>query len=1030
MAIQNKTFMNFLGGEVSPSAYKRLDMAGNAKWFETAKNIWFGTTGDFHNRRGFQYIAKTALGLSNEKIKLIPFYFNREQSYCIEFNSNTFRILNNGILLKDGNDDVINVRHEGLSVEDVDDISYCQIADVLYICTGSKNRIYTIKRYSDTDWRWEEFEYEIPPMRQNNEDKNKKLLFGKNTTYGNYGSFSIVIDKLTQITDISVKISISDVETTIYSNSIDLSDLNEFVSDFNTNQTGTTNIKSCQSNDNKLIFNLTETGASNVDSVSVIVDDAYIYEAVYDYPVGSYNFNGWSEVGHNYNASYYYLERRIPCNSLSRIKRIDYIRYDNGFEGSKQQFQTNYNTPYPTPSDVASSIQDTGYASISYDSLSNCFVLRGTFHRDTGRFWRIEIIKLVETEPIHSQKQYYSDRKEIVEIQTNNYDVEATFDFFKYKNVNDIFAVESIYSPNKDGKAGENKSFYSNSISTGETVTDPFWSNGNWRIVTSGLFSGSIEMQYSYDGVSWFTHRTFSSSIRTENNVSYSTNYNEYGSLDVDDNVLLRLRFNLTAQTNLTVVFDTESFKNRSYYKILAKDATYPDTKAIVECIKYPIGTPGIDKYISGEEGYNVNKIYSWAESAWSYENGYPKFAFLYQDRLGFAATTKDFSTIWFSKTRNYNDFSTKIEYTDDDPIIINVLTPTGIGEISNVAAAKKLFVFTSENENGIQDEGALTQTNKQLINFTFYGSDPIQTRTVSNKIIFVERGGRAARALTYDYAQENYEAIDLTIPYKHLLKDEKIIASEYIAGDYKTYLMLTSGGRIICFKYLPEQKIEACSWFRHASATITNICVVPYFSDYHLYVAVDDGTKKQLEIMKISPIGSSIYLDSYKEFYFEEETSTVIDADYIIPNKEYTVIIEDLTYKIKSVDNTINLPRPATSCVVGFNYVSEGTLLPPNLLFQNGTTNYNRKNLFKAHFSYIDSALFKVGVKGRDGSFKKVYAIEEPSLSEAERNESGEKSFPIQSSYYDQNMLSFIQEDPAPMNITNAELEVDYGGK
>ena len=49
--------MNFLGGEVSPNAYKRLDMAGNGKWFETAKNIYFGTTGDIYNRRGFQYIA-------------------------------------------------------------------------------------------------------------------------------------------------------------------------------------------------------------------------------------------------------------------------------------------------------------------------------------------------------------------------------------------------------------------------------------------------------------------------------------------------------------------------------------------------------------------------------------------------------------------------------------------------------------------------------------------------------------------------------------------------------------------------------------------------------------------------------------------------------------------------------------------------------------------------------------------------------------------------------------------------------------
>ena len=109
------------------------------------------------------------------------------------------------------------------------------------------------------------------------------------------------------------------------------------------------------------------------------------------------------------------------------------------------------------------------------------------------------------------------------------YNINANFDFFKDKEIGEIFAVDSIFSPNRDGKPGENKSYYAQNISAGSFDTDAFWSNGNWRVVTSGLFAGTIELQYSYDGANWYTHRTFSSSIRTESNVSYGTNYNEYG---------------------------------------------------------------------------------------------------------------------------------------------------------------------------------------------------------------------------------------------------------------------------------------------------------------------------------------------------------------------------------------------------------------------------------------------------------------------------------------------------------------------
>lgn len=1027
MTIQSKSYMNFLGGEVSPNVYKRLDMANNGKWFETAKNIYFGTTGDFHNRRGFKYIARTATGINNEKIKLIPFIFNKDNSYCIEFNSNTFRILKNGALLKDNSNNVINIRHDGVSSESIDDISYAQVGDILYIATGGQNKIYTITRYSETNWEWKEFDYFIPPMRKVNEDSDRSLLFEENTVYDSSGQFQIDVSSYgATLADVVVYIKENDTWSSIYTASSDFASWSNFVLDFNTNQTATTKISGCSFSGGLVTFFCTATG-STIQGFRIVLGSNTTQEVTKTY--ATWQPDAQVETGHSSDYEYSWGYFYYNCPSSAIIKEIS-GQYGSGYNA--EHFSHQFFSPgYETPSNAAALVSRGGNYTVTFESANNRFACTYYYRSSTAERQIAAITKLVYFNPIGSESTLETTTRISVESHNQVYNVSANFNFFQNKEIGEVFAVDSIYSPNRDGKAGENKSYYGNNIAAGSFETDAFWSNGNWRFVTSGLFSGTIELQYSYDGLNWYSHRTFSSSIRTESNVSYSTNYNEYGTIDVDDNILLRLSFKVGSATNLSVLLDTESFKNRSYYKILEKDGTYPNTKAIVKCVMYSIGTPGMTKEGATPGVYSINRVDEWSEASWSYQYGYPKVVFLYQNRLGLANTIKDPQTLWFSKTDNYKDFSTMIEYKDDDPITISVLKPTGISEITGIAASKKLFVFTGDREYGIKDEGALTQSNKELVSFSTYGSEPIETRVVSNRVVFVEQGARAARSLVYDYAQENYEAPDLTIPYKHLLTNETIIATEYLPGEYKSYLMLTDAGRLLVFKYIPDQKIEAVSWFKHPAGSISNICVVINKQSFDLYVCVEHNGYKAIEYMNVVPYQYGVYLDSYKTYTFGSDTWTITDSDYLLPSTKYVVVIDDTFYKVETSElGVLTLPVATQEVMVGLSYQSEGTLIEPNLMGQNGTTNYNRKNMFKAHFEFIDSCGFKVGVKNRKNGFKKIYALEASSVEGQFNLCSESRSFALQSSYLEPNMLSFVQDEPYPMHIVNSEVEVDYGGK
>lgn len=1048
MTIQSKAYMNFLGGEVSPNVYKRLDMANNGKWFETAKNIYFGTTGDILNRRGFQYVGVAGNGISGEKMKLIPFMFNREQSYCIEFSSTFFRILKDGQYLKDDQDNIIQVNHPGLSLINNNDLSYTQVGDMVYVCNGTQNGIYTITRHSETDWRWDLFDFEIPPMRKVNEDDSKILTFSTGGNYSNSGYFSADIGPADGLyKDVVVDVLIEGVRTTLYTASSDLNGLAAFVADFNNNLDSSAPIDYARLVDQTVVFYL-KTGYSfaNVYDLRIKVGGGSntIQEIVYS--------DGLPAFSRHYATNMwwlYFYYPPIPDNC--KIKTIElYTTRDTPSvqEGYIPTNKSIVSMSYETPVTPAQAVNDVvsvsnytfvGMTSSRYPTAIPPVPEKFFDFEPNSKTFRVggynysanaaAYLKRIVLQFGSDEDTYYTATQTPISSLTV-YTATANFPFFQDKQVGEIFAVDTIYSPSSEGKSGENKTF-SSTVSAGESTSSAFWSNGTWRFINSGLFDGYIELQYSYDGVEWFTHRTFSSSIRTESNVSYGTNYNEYGTIETDDNIQLRLHFKLVTATNLRVTLDTESFKNRSYYKIVEKDSNNPNTVAIVSCVKYAIGTPGLTKVDPLTEEDIVNSITEWSEAAWSNANGYPKVCFLYQNRLGLANTNKDVSTVWFSRTDNYKDFSNKIEYQDDDPITISVLKPTGISEITGVASSKKLFVFSGDREYGIRDEGALTQANKELVSFSSYGSQAIEPRVVSNRIVFVERGGRAARSLVYDYTSENYEAPDLTIPFKHLLTNEIVVASEYLPGDYKTYIMLTSLGRLLMFKYIPEQRIEAVSWFRHPAGNITNVCVVSNEASYDMYIALDTNLGKRLEYMHIVPYQVGKYLDSYRMFESDEPISSITDQEYFDPEKRYSIVINGIVSKVTPDTNgTILLPENAYSVEVGLAYQSEATLISPNFMVQNGTTNYNRKNMFKAHFEFIDSCGFKVGIKNKNNGFKKVYALEATSVEGQHELYSSSRSFVLQSSYLDPNMLSFVQDEPYPMHIVNAEVEVDYGGK
>jgi hypothetical protein len=79
------------GGEISPAVAARVDIAKYKSSVASAENMFCRVHGGMENRAGFKYVARCKD--STTDVRLIPFQFNTEQTYVLEFGNLYMRVI-------------------------------------------------------------------------------------------------------------------------------------------------------------------------------------------------------------------------------------------------------------------------------------------------------------------------------------------------------------------------------------------------------------------------------------------------------------------------------------------------------------------------------------------------------------------------------------------------------------------------------------------------------------------------------------------------------------------------------------------------------------------------------------------------------------------------------------------------------------------------------------------------------------------------------------------------------------------------
>ena len=159
----SKAFSNFTAGEITPKLFGRTDISKYDNGAETVENFLVQPHGGLSRRPGTRFVSEVKN--SSNAVRLIPFEFNIEQAYVLEFGPTYFRIYRDGGQVESGGSavEVTTV----YTASDLAGLKFAQAADVMYVVSPN-HPIYKITRTSHTAWTFTEVTTQRGPFLDQN----------------------------------------------------------------------------------------------------------------------------------------------------------------------------------------------------------------------------------------------------------------------------------------------------------------------------------------------------------------------------------------------------------------------------------------------------------------------------------------------------------------------------------------------------------------------------------------------------------------------------------------------------------------------------------------------------------------------------------------------------------------------------------------------------------------------------------------------------------------------------------------------
>lgn len=459
--------------------------------------------------------------------------------------------------------------------------------------------------------------------------------------------------------------------------------------------------------------------------------------------------------------------------------------------------------------------------------------------------------------------------------------------------------------------------------------TNPIVIDGTYDFQTFGTWSGIFTIQRSTNNGSTWTDV-----------ISYESNgdRNVSAAFTEDTPVLVRIGFTEDAGT-------TGGGQQRAV--LSPRSANVTGTAVVTAPISSQV-------YVAQAlSPLSAGIVSTYAPSAFSKATGYPSASIFYHNRLVFAGTASDPTTVWASQIGDYYQF---LEGTADSDAYRRVLTPSELSPILWMAAGRRLFVGLEMAEwvIGTEDNDAvITPGNFIAREYSSYGSsNAVAPLHIADSHLFCQRHGNRIREFGYDADRETYDAADLTRLVNHLFTGVTVKSWAWQAAREPTLWCVLSDGKLLSLSYNRAENYFA--WAKHTTTggDFLSVAISPNAADDdQIFFLVKRGSVYVLET--IPPNASATNAAESTEWFLDcQRTIAATNGNAIAPSAPHSA---SCFYRRSNLPNHSELLAHGANATYTGNYIggfvvnAELQTLPLEAETSTGSSLGRKKRVHKA---------------------------------------------------------------------------------
>lgn len=476
--------------------------------------------------------------------------------------------------------------------------------------------------------------------------------------------------------------------------------------------------------------------------------------------------------------------------------------------------------------------------------------------------------------------------------------------------------------------------------------------SGFWGFNTTGTWAATITIQYSDDdGKTWYNVEQVTAN--KDKNIQTEGEWTEEDIKNAPAGFIkMRLVISsfISEANQPTAQLFSETSKFDAVFRV---DEVISSTLANVTVIK---GVPIVEK-----------EIIEWKKGAFNDVDGYPKAIAFFEQRICLAGTPKYPQVIWMSQTDDFENFLQGVG--DSDAISLSITTGNR-NSIQWLAASTVLAIGTIGSEHTLTGgDTGVTPTNFKISTQSTYGSRDVQAILVNHKLLFVQRNGRKLREFQYQFADDQWNAPDLTIFSEHVtLSGIKQMSLQ--RQKHSNLFTVLENGIIAFMTYDSDQNIYG--WGKWKTDGDYESVAIANSDDYDkIYTiakrTVDGNTVRYIERLDNSPdvetVEDMFYVDSG---LIIEPTSETISIPHL-EGKTVSIVADGKILNEQTVSSgVITLDQVYSKVIVGLKYTSKNRTVPFDAAWGGDDTRRNKYDrLIEFHINVIDTLGLRYGENG-----------------------------------------------------------------